>query len=310
MNISIVSPHSKRAGISTVASFLALEYASRNKRTCLTNVSRSQDILKDYFGVSKTLNSSAKPSQILNLIKNGSISPSDVPGYCYQADTNLWLFLLENSELPETAEEEMARFSTTRFPFDYVIYDIDIYDFDSPAVRTVMANSDCIVFLLTQSHADLLRFKQIQERVETRLFGKPYVVCINRYCDYISNIREVAAKIGIENPGNWKVIRFNPYIQRFTDYLGLKSFYKSVKERTPEVAEVAGDIQALANCVIKLGRKNHLKVHKKEEIKTQKTDDRQKEMPKNIIDLIKQNAVDYVEQVKIMEQKPDDEELS
>lgn len=254
MNISVISPHAKRSGITTVASLLAMELSRRNKTVCLTNVSAKQQSLLDYFGEGGMNASGTRSSQLLNLVKADKVSGRDIESFCTKITKSLSLYLLNDDTLSAEDERIMAAFIAERFPFDYRVFDIDDYDFSSSAVRQVMSKSDCIILVLTQSLTDAKRYRVIQTKLKARLENMPYICVVNKYSDYVGTVKQLAAAMGIAKAGNWLTIRYNPYVQCFTDYDGLRGLFEHFEKRTSEVADVKGDIELLANRVVKMGK--------------------------------------------------------
>ena len=257
MNISVISPHIQGNGNTTVAALLAFELASRNKSVCLTHITSKSESMFPYFGFEESDDQTSNPLQLINLIREGGLRKEDIGNYCREVTDRLDLFSLDTlisksgKETSVNAEQmqTVLSFICKDFPYDYIVFDIDENDLEKENVKMALAHTDCLIFVLTQSLTELRRFADQKAKIMKQTANIPNLVVINKYCDIIGNINEVASVLGIKRPNKWYHIRFSQWIPYCENRGQLKYLAEQIQKRNANVIELDSDIKHLASGV-------------------------------------------------------------
>ncbi|GEM_PF-1473151 len=257
MNISIISPHINGNGNTTVAALLAFELASRNKSVCLTHVTSKSDSMFPYLGFEETDDQTNNPLQLINLIREGGLRRDDIGNYCREVTEKLDLFSLDTfitksgkeTNVNQEQMQTVLSFICKEFPHDYVVFDIDENDLEKENVKLVLAHTDCLIFVLTQSVTELKRFTDQKTKIQKHTANIPNLVVVNKYCDIIGNLKDTAGILGIKRPNKWYQLRFNQWIPYCANRGQFKYLAEQIQKRNSDVIELDSDIKHLVSGV-------------------------------------------------------------
>jgi cellulose biosynthesis protein BcsQ len=257
VNISVISPHIHGNGNTTVAALLAFELASRNKSVCLTHVTSKSESMFPYFGFEEFDDQTNNPLQLINLIREGGLRKEEIGNYCREVTESLDLFSLDTfisrpgkeTNVSETQMQDVLSFICNNFPYDYIVFDIDENDLNKENVKMVLAHTDCLIFVLTQSLTELQRFAAQKTKILKQTGNIPNLVVINKYSDIIGTIKDAASVLGIKKPSKWYPIRFNQWVQYCENRGQLKYLAEQIQNRKVDVIELDSDFKHLASGV-------------------------------------------------------------
>lgn len=250
MNIAVMSPHTQKSGNTVIASLVAYELSTRNRTVCLTHGSNKSNSLYQYFNINEKDNKTCNSTQLLDLIKEGGIRKNDISNYCKSISDRLELFSLNSSEIPIEKLSSLITFINTNFPHDYVIYDIDDNDLTSTINQSILKECDCIIYILTQNSTELREFNQNKRQFLYWMDEIPSIVVVNKYCDIVSNMKQVASSIGIKKASKWYKMIYNPWITYGTSNGKMKFLYENMQKREYHVVDIDSDVKALVNGIL------------------------------------------------------------
>ena len=210
-----------------------------------------------YFGFEESDDQTNNPLQLVNLIKEGGLRKEDIGNYCREVTENLDLFSLDtfisrNGKETNVNEEQMRTvlsFICKDFPYDYIVYDIDENGLDKESIKIALAHTDCLIFVLSQSLTELRRFSNQKSKILKQTASIPNLVVVNKYCDLIGTVKDVANTIGIKRPSKWYQIKFNQWIPYCENKGKLKYLAEQIQKRNTDVIELDSDIKHLASGV-------------------------------------------------------------
>lgn len=250
MNIVIMSPHTKHSGNTTIASLIALELSSRNRKVCLTHALTKSNSLYSYFNIKHFDDKTNNPIQIINLIRGGGIRKNDIGNYCKPIGENLEIFSLNAQGISEELHCVTIDFICNGFPHDYVVFDMDDNDFYSEANDIIINSADCIVYVLSQGVAELAYFNTIRQDIMDLVGNIPMLVVVNKYTDIVGSMKDVAASIGIRRANKWYKINYNPWIAYGTNKGKIAFIHENMLKREYHVVDVQNDIKLLVNGIM------------------------------------------------------------
>lgn len=250
MNIVVMSPHTAHSGNTTLASLIALELSSRNRKVCLTHTRTKSDSLYSYFNIKHFDDRTNNPIQIINLIRSGGIRKNDIGNYCKAIGNNLEIFSLNTEDIPEDLHCVTIEFICNGFPHNYVVFDMDDKDIYSKANQIILNSCDCIVYVLTQGITELTRFNEMRQKIMEYMGNIPMLVVINKYTDIVGSMKDVAASIGINRASKWHKLDFNPWIAYGSNRGKLSYIHENMLKREYHVVDIQNDIRLLVNRIM------------------------------------------------------------
>ena len=252
MNIAVISPHYNHTGTTTVASLLGLELSSRGGKVCITHSLPKSESLYKYFGITSVEDKTVNPARLVKMIKGGALKPDEVSDYCKSINNKLELFSANDENFTQEDMILALECITQSFPHDYIIYDIDNDELDSPANRLILNNCDVAIIVINQNVIELGKFKERKSKILNSLGKIPQLVVINRFCDVQGSVKETAQMMGVKAPKNWSVIRYNPWITYGTNFGKMSYIYGKMVASDYRVADVASDVKALTSLILKV----------------------------------------------------------
>lgn len=252
MNIAVMSPHTHKSGNTVIASLIAYELSTRNRTVCLTHGSNKSNSLYQYFNMNEKDNQTCNSTQLLDLIKEGGIRKNDIGNYCRSITDRFELFSLNSNEVSSDKFNSLITFINSNFPHDYIIYDIDDNDLESTINQAILKECDCIIYILTQNSTELSEFNENKKQILYWMEDIPSIVVVNKYCDIVSNIKQVAAGIGIKKVSKWYKLSYNPWITYGTANGKMKFLYENIQKREYHVVDIDSDVKALVNGILSI----------------------------------------------------------
>ncbi|SHK69744.1 hypothetical protein SAMN02745136_03133 [Anaerocolumna jejuensis DSM 15929] len=255
MNISVISPHVHGNGNTTVAALLAYELSSRNKSVCLTHVTSKSESMFPYFGLEESDDQTSNPLQLINLIREGGLRKEDIGNYCREITERFDLFSLDtfvsrtgkDKNVNDEQMQTVLSFICKDFPYDYIVFDIDENNLEKENVKLVLAHTDCLIIVLTQSLSELQRFSGQKAKILKQTANIPNLVVMNKYIDMIGTDKDAANVLGIKHPSKWYHIRFSQWIPYCENRGQLKYLSEQIQKRNVDVLELDADIKHLVS---------------------------------------------------------------
>lgn len=265
MKIAVMSPHTQKSGNTVVASLIASELSSRNRKVCLTHTTNKSNALYQYFQVEENDDKTCNPIQILNLIRDGGIRKNDISDYCQSVNDNLDIFSLNSEAITQDQLNDISTFICSSFPHDHIVFDFDDCDLSSTANKTILKQCDCVVYVLTQNSTELNEFNKNKKQYLLWMKSIPSIVVINRYCDIVGNIKSVASNIGIKNPKKWFKLGYNPWISYGTSNKKMQFLNKNIQKREYHVVDIDSDIKAIVSGILSVKHAQQITRYQKAE---------------------------------------------
>lgn len=273
MNIMVVAPHTDRNGVTTVASLLGSEIASRGKTVCLTHLNnKRQDIRQMYDLDKRPKDRTTEPSKLVKLIKTQVLKASEIPNYCQSLSKNFDAYTVNDRNYTSEDASYLVNFILGSFPYDFVIFDTDTNDMDDLSVRAVIQRCDLVVFVVSQSIVEMKDFKETGKQL-TKLYSKPSIVVVNRFDREISTVKDVQDEVGakrLSKEACWLKLRYNPQVVKYSNSGYMHSLFTTGKSGEYTLLDIMYDTKAIANRVMKFYQKYKTQLSKvKGEMRTE-----------------------------------------
>lgn len=243
MRIAVISPHAQNNGNTTLAMLIGMQFATTNKLTCMTHILPQSNSFPKYLNFKGFVDKTSSPSQIVQILKNGSLSASDVRDYCRPVSTDLEAFTNDTSNFSKEDMMFMFKYIAKAFPHDNVIFDVDDDNLDT--CSAVIELCDVVVLNITQSVTELSNFHDKRDEFLKLFEGKPVVVVVNKYNSVKQNFKGMAALMGLKKPTNWVALHENPWITWATNHGKLNILFKNIVKKDPRVIDVNADLQKI-----------------------------------------------------------------
>lgn len=248
MRIAVISPHASNNGNTTLAMLLALEFSSQQKLTCITHIKPTSESFQTYLNFKPFNDKTSTPSQIVKILKSGTLTASDVRSYCKQVNEALEVFTNESSNFSADDMAFMYKYIAKVFPHEHVIFDVDSDDLG--AIERVINYCDVVVMNCTQSIKDLSTFNRNKKEILDSFIGRPTIVVINRYISTQGSLKEVAKWMGLSKPNNFLVLHENPWITWATNHGQLNILFRKISQKDPRVIELQTDLSKICNTIV------------------------------------------------------------
>lgn len=192
MIIAVASPVHGQSGNTTTAILLSLMLARNGrKRVCLTHLAGKSSSFYDYLGLQALEDTLTAPSQVVKLLREGSITAADLTDYTMHVCDGLDIF---GNNSGAVTDEEMGmaqKHIIGHMPHDITIADVDV-NTATPIGRHILKTSDILVVTLTQSRNALGRYNEIFEPMH----NKTVFVC-SHYSPNIGSIQKLGKSLGV-----------------------------------------------------------------------------------------------------------------
>ena len=254
MNIVVMSPHTRRAGNTTVASLIAMKLAAKNRSTCLTNSLFLSKALYSYFGLNNTSDKTSNPHRLVKMLRESAVKPEEINDYCREVSDKFSIFSSGDTEFSEDETKFLAEYITEYFPYDYVVYDFDssYKDIDNTVEQIILKRADIIVMVIEPNRLELEKFKGRSKDIIKYIGKKPCIMCVNKYSGVVETLKDISSYMGVKSPNRWTTLRYNPYIQYGTNHGTLKGVFDAITNEDMRVIDVASDITNISNAILKV----------------------------------------------------------
>lgn len=251
MNISVMSPHTEKSGVTSVASLIGLELAIKGKSVCLTHMTHTNADLHTYFKLKRMEDKTNNADQLVKLIKGEAIQPEKVRSYCKAVTDQLDIFSSMDTSYIEEDHDFMLKYIAGSFPHEIKIFDIDC-SMVQPTAKDIILASDLAVLVLNQGVSELSDFAEQRDVILRRLAGKPVMVVVNKFNPVACSIREVANMAGIKKPENWFTLAYNPWVNYGCNSGELVDVHRKAKSKDARVIDLDSDLEKIATAVMKV----------------------------------------------------------
>lgn len=254
MNIAVVSPHTNKTGVTSLAILTALELGKKSKKVCIVHTSCASNCIDKYLGLGDVLkdDKTNNPSRLVKMINEGDVKPEEIHDYCKVVNENVEVFTA-SSKLQEDELYGVLEFISQSKAFDYVMIDVDSPGVQSRINNRVMELCDCALVVLNQSAVELEVFKESNNKIMRYLGNTPLTVVINKYCDIAASIKETAALLGVKKPNNWLTVRFNAWVQWACNNGRMTELSECISDSEDmRVVDLAADLRSILNMILKI----------------------------------------------------------
>ena len=254
MNIVVMSPHTRRAGNTTVASLIAMKLASKNRSTCLTNSRFISKEIYSYFKLSETSDKTTNPHRLVKMLRESAVKPEEINDYCKEVADKFSVFCSGNTEFSTDEVKFLADYITEYFPYDYIVYDFDsdYKNINNEVEQTILKRADIVVMVVEPNRVELEKFKDRSREILKCIGKKPIIMCINKYSGVIETIKDIGSYMGVKSPNRWTTLRYNPYIQYGTNHGTLKGVFDAISTEDLRVIDIASDINNISSAILKV----------------------------------------------------------
>lgn len=250
MRVSVISPHTRKNGNTTLAMLIALEVSKQGKNSCITHINPLSNSFFKYLNFMGYQDKTSTPSQIVKIIKEVDIADDDITDYCKRVSGSLEAFTNNTTNFSQEDMNFMIDYIAKSFPHEYVIFDVDNNDLEQS--QKVVELSDIVVLNITQSVIELEKFRDNKERYIELLGDKPVAVVVNKYNSIKGTLKEAANWMGAKRFNNVAVLHENPWITWATNHGRLNQLYKRIGEKDSRVIELNADLIKIVNTIIKV----------------------------------------------------------
>lgn len=252
MNIAILSPHTNRAGNTTVAALIASELSNRGRTVCLTHTTSKSNSIFSYFGLNSVEDKTSNPHRLVKMLREGAIRPEEVRDYCKPVNKNYDVFSPDIDDFEKTDLLFALDYISTSFPHDFVIYDFDSDDLSGEVETTLLKRVDIAVLVVEPNKLELAKFKNNAKKILSDIGTIPMLVVINNYTGISGSLKEVAGWMGIKKPNRWYTMRYNPYIAWATNTGKLGYLSERMNADDIRVIDIAKDAKNIGNGLLKV----------------------------------------------------------
>lgn len=249
MRIAVISPHAVNNGNTSLAILIAMEFSGAGKPTCLTHVKPVSDSFSKYLNFKGFIDKTSTPSQIVKILKEGSLTGDEVRAYCKDIGPDLEAFTNQASNFSQDDMNYMFRYIAKAFPHENVIFDVDEDDLEQ--CKAVVKLCDVVVLNVTQSVKELDNFRKHRDDYMRVLQGKPIIVVVNKYQSTCGTLKEVANWMGIKRPNNWTVLHYNPWITWANNHGRLNELGRQIQKKDKRVIELKAELSKICTMIAK-----------------------------------------------------------
>lgn len=282
MNIAVISPHSNNNGVTTVASFVAMELGARGKKTCLTHTASKSSSMMNYFGFDETEeDKTANPARMVKMLKEGILKRDEISEYCRPVTPTMEVYSANDANFDSSDMQFALEYIVNTFPHDFVVFDIDIKDADDENVKLVLGRSDFIILVIEQSIKEVYNFKTGYNKVLKLIRNKPTMMVINRYNPVAGKPNDLADSIGIRNikkTSSWLYLRYNPYIMKYANSGKLPALHKAMRTNDSRIIDISSDVKNIVNRIMKFRTAKRLGGTTGTAVKTEETSEKTEEV--------------------------------
>jgi len=244
MRVSVISPHSRHTGNTTLAILIALELANNEVKTCITHTKSMSPEFYRYLNFRGIQDKTSTPSQIVKILRGGSLDNKDIVDYCKVVNDNLEAFTNNTENFDQKDMDFMVSYITNSFPHEHVVFDVS-------SNLTTIDTSDVIIFNITQSIEELKELKNYTEILKK----ENVVVVINKYNSIKSTLKEVAFWGDIKLKNNCTILHDNPWINWATNHGQLNILYKKIASKDERVIGIKEELNKICSLAFSINAK-------------------------------------------------------
>ena len=289
LRIAVVSPQVSNNGVTTVASFIALDLAGRGYKVCLTHTHTKSPSMFEYFGLDEDeKDMTANPARLVKMLRENILKRNEIPEYCRQVNDTLDIYSANDATFNHDDMLYALEYIVENFPYDFTVFDVDIAEIDSDANKIVLGKVDFIVVVMQQSIKEVTTFKQRTKLLLKVVGKKPMLMVINRYHPEIGKAANLAAAAGISHlskNSSWLYLSENPYISKYENKGNIQGLYRAMKTNDARIINISSEVRNIGNRILKyrsakrVGRLEQIGAISKED--TEKASDEKGETTEN-----------------------------
>ena len=228
----------------TVCSTLFAQGVTFSGKTSMLLATEQSSPISEYISLDKEVDPTRSVMQIVRLIDSGSIGDSDILDYAHQYTKNGFYLNTSDAALTGTDRTQVITHLFQHTPCDIVLCDNGA-DLDSDITRELLELSDAVFIVIDMSPKCL---KYLENWLKSKIL-KEYAnvfLIVNKYDEVVSSMRDFAKKTSLTSNRLCK-IHYNPWIRKCTLNGQLHTILPLAREYDPRVANLAIDVDDIAN---------------------------------------------------------------
>jgi len=245
--VSVISFY-KNVGQTTLALLLGHGLADYKRNVYVSHIRSRSLMMESYLGVKNIVDNTMTPAQLVKLMKQDAIKPTEIEDYCKRVYDYLDVFTPCTTNFSDEDMSFLIDFLlSSELNYDYLVFDID-KDLNDEASQKVIARSDIIVVAVPPNvnHIDLV--KEGLEKNKKLFKNKMIIVVCMRYNDKVMKLKGVAKRLGIKGV---YMLRDNKWVTWASNAGKLSYMYMKGKIKDTAVIDVYKDTVTIANAVSK-----------------------------------------------------------
>lgn len=258
MNVLVMEPHTRHSGATTIAGLLGMELASRGQRTCLTHLNTNCFAINYYFGLDRLAgDKTASPSKLATMLREKIISTKEASNYCRNIAKDFDILTVNDKKMTPDTLKTLLWFELTSFPYDVMVYDMDVESYDTEEAKLAIDRADLIIWVFNQSILEVRDFKEMTVKL-SKLLAKPSMAIVNKFDRQISTVKDVQSEISskeMSKENSWLRLRYNPMVCKYTNGGSLNFLHANMRNGDYATLDIQGDMAQIANRVMRFGRK-------------------------------------------------------
>ncbi|MNV54225.1 hypothetical protein D3C71_1464050 [compost metagenome] len=250
MIISVVSPYNKRVGNTVTAILLAMGLGGLKRKVLLSHVLSKSNSFHRYLGLKHHEDKTTTPAQLVKLMREGAIVPSEIGDYCKLFDDYVDVFTNNADNFSDTDMTTLLNFLlVSPIPHEYTIFDIDD-DLSNPTVQSVLNKSEIIILNVAPDFVALDNIVSNKSDLSKVLKNKKVILNCSQYNPLaMKTLKGVSSYLGFKT--SCCSVRDNSWIKWACNNGVLLDVYRQGRKNDTTVIDIYKDISNLTNVVTK-----------------------------------------------------------
>lgn len=249
MIISVVSPQAHNNGNTTTSILLAMGLAELKRKVFLTHVNAQSNSFATYLGIEAYEDKTSTPTQLVKLMREGAIQPSEIADYCKEEVDFLDVFSSNSPAFSQQDMDTLLEFMIeSDVKYEYRIFDIDA-DKDSIANQYVIKKSDIIILNLSDNKSELDAFNNIQSDIMKLCKDKKVIIVSSAYDSKAMKLKEIAKYLNVNT--TILPISYSKWVKWGNNRGKLSHVFLQGKTKDADVIEIYRNVMTIVKAISK-----------------------------------------------------------
>lgn len=245
--VSVVS-FQRYVGNTALTLLLGHGLADYKRNVFVSHVSSRSKSMEHFLGIKGVVDNTMTPSQLVKLMKQDAIKPTEIEDYCKRTYDYLDVFTPSTTNFYDDDMNFLIDFILeSEMNYDYLVFDID-KDLDDDTSKKVILRSDIIVLAVPPNFKVLDEIKEKLEQNKKLFKNKLILVVCTRYNEKVCKLKDIANRLGVKSV---YMLRDNKWVTWASNTGKLTYMYTKGKLKDASVLDVYKDSVNLANAVSK-----------------------------------------------------------